>query len=99
MLIADAPPHGLETSGDGFPNGDPEGRDPLEILRNMTVHGITCYTVGCWDLEVSELPGMRSSHWALCGLGGCFDESPRRELNILNSGMYVFRFMCIDPCI
>ena len=49
VLIADAPPHGLEPSGDGFPNGDPEGRDPLEILRNMTVHGITCYTVGCWD--------------------------------------------------
>ena len=50
LLIADAPPHGLEPSGDGFPNGDPEGRDPLEIVRNMTVHGITCYTVGCWDL-------------------------------------------------
>ena len=50
VLIADAPPHGLEPSGDGFPNGDPEGRDPLEIVRNMTVHGITCYTVGCWDL-------------------------------------------------
>lgn len=47
VLIADAPPHGLEPSGNGFPNGDPEGRDPLEIVRNMTVHGITCYTVGC----------------------------------------------------
>eukprot|EP00435_Cladocopium_sp_Y103_P015621 s3418_g3.t2 len=45
VLIADAPPHGLEPSGDGFPNGDPLGRDPLEIVRNMTVHGITCYTV------------------------------------------------------
>lgn len=47
VLIADAPPHGLEPQGDGFPNGDPEGRDPLDIVRNMTVHGITCYTVGC----------------------------------------------------
>ena len=47
VLIADAPPHGLEPSGDGFPNGDPDGRDPLDILRDMTVHGITCYTVGC----------------------------------------------------
>jgi len=47
VLIADAPPHGLESSGDGFPNGDPEGRDPLQILRDMAVHGITCYSVGC----------------------------------------------------
>ena len=53
VLIADAPPHGLEPSGDGFPNGDPEGRDPLEILRDMAVHGITCYTVGSWDLKNS----------------------------------------------
>ena len=52
VLIADAPPHGLEPTGDGFPNGDPEGRDPLDIVRNMTVHGITCYTVGCWDLYI-----------------------------------------------
>lgn len=47
VLIADAPPHGLEPSGDGFPNGDPDGHDPLQILRDMTIHGITCYSVGC----------------------------------------------------
>jgi len=47
VLIADAPPHGLEPHGDGFPNGDPEGRDPLEIARNMAAHNITIYTVGC----------------------------------------------------
>ena len=47
VLIADAPPHGLEPTGDGFPNGDPDGRDPLDILRDMAVHGITVYTVGC----------------------------------------------------
>ncbi|CAK8992160.1 unnamed protein product [Durusdinium trenchii] len=47
VLIADAPPHGLEPSGDGFPNGDPDGRDPLEILRDMATLGITVYTVGC----------------------------------------------------
>ncbi len=47
VLIADAPPHGLEPSGDGFPNGDPDGHDPLQILHDMTIHGITCYTVGC----------------------------------------------------
>lgn len=47
MLIADAPPHGLEPSGDGFPNCDPEGRDPLAIAREMAAHGITVYAVGC----------------------------------------------------
>lgn len=47
ILIADAPPHGLEPGGDGFPNGDPEGRDPLEIGRSMAAEGIVCYCVGC----------------------------------------------------
>jgi hypothetical protein len=47
VLIADAPPHGLEPTGDGFPNGDPEGRDPLEIARQMAASGITVYAVGC----------------------------------------------------
>ncbi|CAE7862118.1 vwkA [Symbiodinium microadriaticum] len=47
VLIADAPPHGLEPAGDGFPNGDPDGRDPLDILRSMAAHGITAYSVGC----------------------------------------------------
>lgn len=47
VLIADAPPHGLEPNGDGFPNGDPDGRDPLQIAREMAAHGITVYTVGC----------------------------------------------------
>jgi len=47
VLIADAPPHGLEPSGDGFPNGDPDGHDPLQIAREMAAHGITVYTVGC----------------------------------------------------
>jgi len=47
VLIADAPPHGLEPNGDGFPNGDPDGRDPLQIAREMAANGITVYTVGC----------------------------------------------------
>jgi len=47
ILIADAPPHGLGESGDGFPNGDPDGLDPLEIARSMASKGITIYPVGC----------------------------------------------------
>merc|ERR1719473_943810 len=46
VLIADAPPHGLERD-DGFPDGDPLGHDPIQIAREMAAHGITVYTVGC----------------------------------------------------
>jgi len=47
VLIADAPPHGLGESGDGFPNGDPDGVDPLSVLDQMSARGITIYSVGC----------------------------------------------------
>jgi hypothetical protein len=47
VLIADAPPHGLGESGDGFPNGDPDGLDPLVIAREMANLGIAIYSVGC----------------------------------------------------
>lgn len=47
VLIADAPPHGLEPCGDEFPEGDPFGRDPLALAREMCKNEITCYTVGC----------------------------------------------------
>eukprot|EP00163_Fabomonas_tropica_P021661 TRINITY_DN37796_c0_g1_i1.p1 TRINITY_DN37796_c0_g1~~TRINITY_DN37796_c0_g1_i1.p1 ORF type:complete len:326 (+),score=41.87 TRINITY_DN37796_c0_g1_i1:161-1138(+) len=47
VLIADAPPHGLEESGDGFPNGCPEGHDPIAIARLMAKRGIIVYSVGC----------------------------------------------------
>ncbi|KAJ3130464.1 hypothetical protein HK098_000029 [Nowakowskiella sp. JEL0407] len=47
IIIADAPPHGLGESGDGFPNGDPDGHDPLQIARQMSTHGITIFSVAC----------------------------------------------------
>jgi len=46
VLIADAPPHGLEPSGDGFPNGCPCGHDPIDIVRKMAEKGIVIYAVG-----------------------------------------------------
>lgn len=46
ILIADAPPHGLTTHGhDGFPNGEPNGVDPFEVLGRMAQRGITVYSV------------------------------------------------------
>eukprot|EP01035_Chromulina_nebulosa_P017434 gene17434-22986_t len=47
LLIADAPPHGLGERGDGFPNGDPNGFDPLVIAREMAQKNITIYPIGC----------------------------------------------------
>jgi len=47
VLIADAPPHGLGESGDGFPDGGPDGVDPLVVLDQMSAKGITIYSVGC----------------------------------------------------
>jgi len=47
VLIADAPPHGLGCSGDGFPNGCPLDLDPIKICRQMATEGITLYIIGC----------------------------------------------------
>ena len=53
VLISDAPPHGLKPHGDSFPNGCPNGIDPLNVVRKMGEKGITLYSVGC---EPSLLP-------------------------------------------
>ncbi|CAF4384967.1 unnamed protein product [Rotaria socialis] len=47
ILIADAPPHGLDVNGDHWPNGDPSGHDPIECVALLAEHGITLYTIGC----------------------------------------------------
>ena len=47
ILISDAPPHGLDPNcGDGFPDGDPTGVDPIKIVREMAEKQITLYCVG-----------------------------------------------------
>lgn len=47
VLVSDAPPHGLMTSGDSFPNGCPHGHDPMAICRQLAQKGVTLYVVGC----------------------------------------------------
>ncbi|CAF1227665.1 unnamed protein product [Rotaria sordida] len=46
ILISDAPPHGLDPSCDGFPEGDPSGVDPIKTVRDMAEKQITLYCVG-----------------------------------------------------
>jgi hypothetical protein len=45
IFMADAGPHGLEASGDTFYNGDPDGKDPLAIAREMITLGISVYPI------------------------------------------------------
>ncbi|KAK2177332.1 hypothetical protein NP493_607g01025 [Ridgeia piscesae] len=47
VFIADAPPHGLSSSGDHFPNGCPDGLDPMVVTRELAEKGITLYIAGC----------------------------------------------------
>ncbi|KAG8903082.1 hypothetical protein FRB99_003755 [Tulasnella sp. 403] len=47
VLIADAPPHGIGEYGDGFPDGSPDGVDPLQLARAMAKQSITLFFVAC----------------------------------------------------
>jgi len=66
VLIADAPPHGLEISAsDGFPDGDPANDVDLIITsRQLAREGIRLYTVGC-EPSISSFPACCSwMKWA-----------------------------------
>ncbi|GAA6059913.1 hypothetical protein JCM10212_005296 [Sporobolomyces blumeae] len=47
VLIADAPCHGIGEYGDGFPQGGPDGEDPLLLARQMAQMGIPLFAVAC----------------------------------------------------
>lgn len=47
ILITDAPPHGIGEYGDGFPNGSPDGQDPIVLARKMSSAGIPLFVVAC----------------------------------------------------
>lgn len=47
VLVADAPAHGIGEYGDGFPNGGPDGEDPLQLARAMAAQGISLFVVAC----------------------------------------------------
>ena len=47
VLVSDAPPHGINCTSDGFPDGCPDGLDPIELARRMAQEKITLYSVGC----------------------------------------------------
>ena len=47
VCISDAPPHGLCQDGDGFPDGCPNGIDPVAVANELAKNGVTLYVVGC----------------------------------------------------
>lgn len=46
VLVGDAPPHGWERGGDGFPNGCPCGQTPDSVTALFEKSGITLYAIG-----------------------------------------------------
>ena len=69
ILISDAPPHGLGEINDGFPNGDPNGHDPIIITKELASKGITIYTVGC-EPEINNYKFARAFLISLANLTG-----------------------------
>jgi len=70
VLIADAPPHGLESSGDSHPNGDPGVMDLLQICREIKKQGVKFYSVGC-EPSISNYPmGCSWMRWVAEYTGG-----------------------------
>eukprot|EP00696_Hemimastix_kukwesjijk_P000717 gnl/Hemi2/10968_TR3759_c1_g1_i1.p1 gnl/Hemi2/10968_TR3759_c1_g1~~gnl/Hemi2/10968_TR3759_c1_g1_i1.p1 ORF type:complete len:419 (+),score=122.63 gnl/Hemi2/10968_TR3759_c1_g1_i1:36-1292(+) len=70
VFIADAPPHGLEESGDGFPEGDPNTQDLLATCRGYPASRIRLYSVGC-EPAISNYPRSCSfMDWAASLSGG-----------------------------
>lgn len=49
VFITDAPPHGLanEDCQDSFPEGCPDGLDPMNITKDLAAKGVSLYIVGC----------------------------------------------------
>lgn len=47
VLVGDAPPHGVEPSGDSFPEGCPCGHHWFVQAENCREMGIVVHTVGC----------------------------------------------------
>jgi Ca-activated chloride channel family protein len=57
VWFGDAPPHGVEPSGDGFPGGCPCGQHWYAQAESCREMGIAVYSIGC-------LPGLRKFHGA-----------------------------------
>ena len=87
MVINKAPPHGL-ISEDDFPEGSPEGHDPLVIAKEMSKKGIALYTIG------SE-PGIEkvSEFYSALTFRGCGQYIPVKNSDLLRE---IIASCCIE---
>jgi hypothetical protein len=69
VIIADAPPHGIEPTGDGFPNGSPNGHDPIKIAKEMSEKDIAVYCVLC-EPEINNYQYARDFFIAVAKITG-----------------------------
>jgi len=60
VIMADAGPHGLG-EGHSFPDGDPDGKDPLSIAKEMMSLGIIVYSV-----VTTSSPSQKTSWFFSC---------------------------------
>jgi len=67
VWIADAPPHGLVTSGDGFPNGCPCGHDIIGIVKEMEQKEIIIYPVAAEPLGFTHLRNLMRAFAEITG--------------------------------
>lgn len=59
VWITDAPAHGLGDAHDNYPNGDPNGHDPLQLADELSQKGVTIHCLGC-EPSISKYPNGKS---------------------------------------
>jgi len=70
VIVADAPPHGLSDHGnDGFPNGSPDGADPIVDSRLFAEREIVLYAIGC-EPQLGQTPFARDFFKAIAQVTG-----------------------------
>lgn len=67
FLIGDAPPHGLGEARDDFPNGSPQGIDPIGVLDEMASKGIRVYALAC-EPSLSTTTDTGTAFWVAAAL-------------------------------
>lgn len=70
VLITDAPPHGIEESGDNHPNGDPGVPDLLLLVRRLAKLQVRLLSIGC-EPSITSYPRSKCfMKWAANHCGG-----------------------------
>jgi len=69
VFVADAPPHGLGQGDDSYPNGSPNGHDPIAIVNKLVEKEVIIYSVGC-EPQIGNPPCSRDFYKAIAAKTG-----------------------------